>query len=484
MTYGIEDVRQAAATFGYELTDEEARTLAENAREFERAARAVDVRDRSTGTAATDVRPGEDQFNAFHYRCTLGGGDGPLSDLQVGVKDNVAIAGVPMTCGSEAVEYTPDRSATVVERLVDAGAEVVGATNMDDFAYGSTGEYCAHGRVVNPRAEGHIPGGSSSGSAAAVAAGLADACLGSDTGGSIRMPAAFSGVVGIKPTHRSVSRDGFVDLAPSLDHVGTLAGSVETAGRVLEIMNGPDVRDPSTLGTEPPTAIADAAGRPVDGLSVGVIEEGMAVADGPVRGRVAEAVDALEAAGVEAERVPVPTMEGMLPLFAHVTGAEFSTLLAANGIVYDTGNGCQEGLRAALAEANERGEYGQRVREMAIINRLLVAETGGELYLRTRRLRQQLFEEVSGALAEHDVLVCPTMAMTPPEYGRLGETDSAPRTLANTAPFDLTGHPAISVPFGGVDGLPVGVQVVAEWHGEPTAVRVAAALESAAPPLA
>ena len=154
---------------------------------------------------------------------------------------------------------------------------------MDEFAYGSTGEYCAHGQVTNPVAPGHVPGGSSSGSAAAVAAGLVEVGLGSDTGGSLRMPAAFSGVVGFKPTHRSVSRDGFVDLAPSLDHVGALANTVENAARALEVMNGPDPRDPSTFGQTPESDIASAAGEPVGDLTVGVIEEGMAVADEAVR---------------------------------------------------------------------------------------------------------------------------------------------------------------------------------------------------------
>ena len=478
MEYDPEAVRTAARTFGFELTDAEARDLAAAAARFEQAARTVTPPAEPPTAAASDVRPGSDDLNAFNYRCSLGDGEGPLADLTVGVKDNIAVAGVPMTCGSAAVEYVPERSATVVERLVDAGATVVGVTNMDEFAYGSTGEYCAHGRVVNPAAPGHVPGGSSSGSAAAVAAGLVEIGLGSDTGGSLRMPAAFSGVVGFKPTHRSVSRDGFVDLAPSLDHVGTLANTVENAARTIEVMNGPDPRDPSTLGYTPETDIARAAGEPVGDLTVGVIEEGMTVADRPVRETVVDAVDALDARGVAVERVSVPTMEGLIPLFSHVTGAEFATLLASNGLVYGTGSGYRESWRAELAEANEHGAYGERVREMAIINQLLRRETGGDLYVQTWDVRRALCAEVAAAFEDVDALVLPTMPMTAPEYGAVGQTDAAPMTLANTAPFNLTGHPAISVPYGDVDGLPVGVQLVARWHDEPTAVRLGSALES------
>jgi len=478
MGYEPSVVRTVARTFGFELTETDARVLGESAARYEQAAREVTPPAEPSTTAASDVRPGTDEFNAFNYRCSLGDGEGPLADLDVGVKDNIAVAGVPMTCGSSTIDYVPERSATVIERLVDAGATIVGVTNMDEFAYGSTGEYCAHGRVINPNAPDHVPGGSSSGSAAAVAAGLVEIGLGSDTGGSLRMPAAFSGVVGVKPTHRSVSRDGFVDLAPSLDHVGTLANTVENAARVLEVINGPDPRDPSTFGQTPATDIASAAGEPVDDLTVGIIKEGMAVADEGVRETVAEAVDALGDRGVSIKHVAVPTMDGLVPLFSHVTGAEFAAFLAANGVSYGTGSGYSESWREELAGANERGEYGERVREMAIINQLLRTETGGDLYVRTWEVRRALCAEVAAAFEAVDALVCPTMPMVAPEYGAVGQTDSAPMTLANTAPFDMTGHPAISVPYGDVDGLPVGVQLVARWGDEPTAVRLASTVES------
>lgn len=473
-----ESVRSTANRFGFDLTAAEAETVARKAAQFESAARAVSVSKPPAGTSASAVKPGDDRFNAFNYRCSLGDSSGPLDDLRIGVKDNIAVAGVPMTCGSASVEFTPRRSATVVSRLVDAGGTVVGVTNMDEFAYGSTGEYCAHGRVLNPAAEGHVPGGSSSGSAAAVGAGLMEVGLGSDTGGSLRMPAAFSGVVGFKPTYRSVSRDGFVGLAPSLDHVGALANTAENAGRAVEVMNGPDPMDPSTLGRDPETNIASAATDPVDGIGIGVIEEGMAVADDGVRECVQAAIATLESAGVTVERVSLPSMSEMLSLFSHITGAEFAALLSANGLVYGTGTGYRESIRAGLAEALERGEYGERVREMTLVNQVVRERTGGDLYVRTWELRRELFTEVQRALDGVDALVCPTMPMTAPKYGAVGEADSVPMTLANTAPFDMTGHPAMSVPYGDVDGLPVGVQIVGPWDDESTVVQIGAGLES------
>lgn len=478
MEYDPKRVQTAAETFGFELSEAEAETLAETAAVFESAARNVEVAEPTVGESASTVRPGDDSFNAFNYRCSLGSEDGPLADLDVGVKDNIAVAGVPMTCGSASVEVTPERSATVVSRLIDAGATITGVTNMDEFAYGSTGEYCAHGRVVNPNAEGHVPGGSSSGSAAAVAAGLVEVGLGSDTGGSLRMPAAFSGVVGFKPTYRAVSREGFVGLAPSLDHVGVLSNTVSNAARALEVMNGPDPLDPSTLGHSPETDIASAVDESVEGDTVGVIEQGMAVADDGVRETVEAAVSALESAGVTIERVSVPSMSEMLPLFSHITGAEFAGLLAANGLIYGAGTGYRESIRAALAEATEQGEYGGRVREMAVVNQVVRERTGGDLYVRTWELRRALLTEVRRALDSVDALVCPTMPMTAPAYGAVGEADSVPMTLANTAPFDMTGHPAMSVPYGSVDGLPVGVQIVGRWDDERTVVRLGDSLES------
>lgn len=196
-------IDEAAETFDVELSDAERDAYAEEFAATQTLLTSLAPTDFDS-EQASDVREGDDQHNAFRYRCSLSGEGGSLDGLAVAVKDNIAVAGVPMTCGSAAVEFEPSYHASVTERLLDAGADLVGTTNMDEFAYFTTSETCAHGPVGNPAVEGGVPGGSSSGSGAAVAAGSVDAALGTDTGGSIRIPASYCGVVGLKPTFRTV----------------------------------------------------------------------------------------------------------------------------------------------------------------------------------------------------------------------------------------------------------------------------------------
>jgi Asp-tRNAAsn/Glu-tRNAGln amidotransferase A subunit and related amidases len=214
-------IRNIATKVGMDLDEEAMLDYAAASEELAEQSSAFESQTPES-TAATDVESGDDDYNAVRYRFTLSGdADGPLAGLSVGVKDNLAVAGVPMHCGSAALSFTPNYHATVVDRLLGVGGAVEATTNMDEFAYFTTGETCAFGTIENPVTDG-VPGGSSSGSAAAVAAGTLDAALGSDTGGSVRIPAAHCGVVGLKPTHRAVPRFGLADLAPSLDCIGPL----------------------------------------------------------------------------------------------------------------------------------------------------------------------------------------------------------------------------------------------------------------------
>ncbi|MFC4406001.1 amidase [Haloarchaeobius iranensis] len=424
-----------------------------------------------------DPTPGDDEHNAFRYRFELGGGNGALSDLDLAVKENIVVAGVPSTCGSPGFEYEPPHDATVVDRLVDDGATLVGTTNMDEFAFYITGETCAHGRTSNPTVEGCVPGGSSSGSGAAVAAGLVDAALGTDTGGSVRIPASFCGVVGIKPTHQRVSRFGVVDLSHSLDHVGPLAGDVETAARVLETIAGPDGADPSTRGTPEPAGYVDAVDAGVDGLDIGVVTEAMATSEDAVADRVSETVAELEAAGATAEEVSLAGYPTMGPAVGAIAGMEFAAFVGANGASYSTGTGTTAALREALAAANERGEFGENVAGLLVTNGVL-AEGDGAEYVAAKGMQRQFSRTVGEALEDYDVLVMPTTPITAPEFGELEGMDGLLRAVENTAPFNCSGTPAVSVPCGSVDGKPVGLQVVADWNDETTALRVAGAVES------
>ncbi|MXV61499.1 hypothetical protein GS429_05355 [Natronorubrum sp. JWXQ-INN-674] len=475
-------VRDAATAFGIDLEPEEIAAYADGIDDVRAQLSTLESSTPETDERAADVSEGTDQHNAFRYRCRLSGETGALAGLEVAVKDCIAVAGVPMTCGSAAVEFTPDYSATVTRRLLDAGADLVGTTNMDEFAYFSTGETCAHGRTENPVVDGCVPGGSSSGSGAAVAAGAVDVALGSDTGGSIRIPASFCGVVGFKPTHRTVPRFGFADLSPSLDHVGPLARDVETAAKSLEAISGPAHADPSTLGVEPATGVADAVGKPVDELRIGVVEEAMALSTDGVVETVRDGTTALADAGATVEDVSVPGyLEAPLAVLGTM-GPEFSRLIRTNGQLYGTGTGYSEAWRTAVATTTDSGGYGENVRDQLITGDATDATTDGRLYVAAQNVRREFTETVDDRLADYDALVTPTTPIPAPPFGEVTALDDLVQTVANTGPFNLTGHPALSVPCGETDGKPVGFQIVADRHAEPTAVRLGATVEAAVGP--
>ncbi len=477
---GREAVERTAERFGIDLDDEALSGYVTQGETVRGQVTGVPS-ETPTSDPARNVRPGDDANDAFLYRFDLGGGSGPLSDLDVAVKDNFAVAGVEMTCGSAAVSFEPPYSATVVERLVDAGASVVGTTNMDEFAYFTTGETCAHGPVDNPAAPDRVPGGSSAGSAAAVAAGDVDVALGSDTGGSVRIPASFCGVVGLKPTHGAVPRFGFADLAPSLDHVGPLAADVERAARAFEGVAGPTPADPSTLGTDPATDVASAVEADVADLSVGVVQPALDVStDGVVAATEAAAAE-LTAAGATVERTDVAGYGAAPVALLGISGAEFAALFDGSGVVYGTGTGYAEPWREAVASL-DGSDLGENVRDQLLVGTALRRGDDGAAYVHAQSVRRAFTAAVDHALDTYDALLTPTTPITAPPFGAVTAPEDLLETIANTAPFDLTGHPALSVPHGTVDGRPVGVQVVADRHDEPTAVGVAATLEAAPGP--
>ena len=422
---------------------------------------------------ATNVSEGDDEYNAFRQQFDLPADNGPLTDLSVATKENVCVAGVPMTCGSTAFAYTPEYSATVVRRLQAAGADVVGTTNMDEFALFTTGETCQHGEIKNPAVPDRVPGGSSGGSGAAVAAGLVDAALGSDTGGSIRIPASFCGVVGLKATHRTVPRFGFADLAPSLDHVGPLASDVETAARVYEAIAGPSPEDPSTLAVPAPTGVAEAVGRDVSGLRVAVVEDALTASTDEVAETVRETVDDLP---VTVDTVSLPTLESLVALSV-ITGAEFASLIRDHGHVYGTGTGYSEPYRVALSTMDPN-ELGENVRNNIVTSLGVLDATDDGAYVAAQEFRREFTKQAMAHLQEYDALVTPTTPRTALPFGAVQSREDLIETLANTGPFDLTGHPALSVPCGEVEGRPVGFQVVTDYHDEATAVALGSAVEA------
>ena len=412
-----------------------------------------------------------------------GDDEGPLADERVAVKDNISTEGVLTTCGSAMLDsYVPPYDATVVERLKTAGATIPGKTNMDEFGMGTTTETSAFGPTENPAAEGHVPGGSSGGSAAAVAAGDADMALGTDTGGSVRCPAAFCGVVGIKPTYGLVSRYGLVAYANSLEQIGPIAPTVEDAAALLEVISGPDehdatTRDPAEHGSD--TDYAAAADGDVDGMEIGVPTELLDGADEDVTEQFWDAIDTLESAGANYHEVSLPSLEHAVEAYYVIAMSEASSNLARfDGVRYGKSGGYDGNWNETFAQSREEG-FGAEVKRRILLGTYALSKGyHDKYYKKAQDARSWVKQDFDEALDEADVLASPTMPVPPFE---MGESLDDPLQMyladANTTPVNLANLPAISVPAGETDeGLPVGIQFVGPAFGEKEIIRVGSAL--------
>jgi aspartyl-tRNA(Asn)/glutamyl-tRNA(Gln) amidotransferase subunit A len=420
-------------------------------------------------------------YNSFITEATVEPtGPGPLDGVTVAVKDNISTEGVRTTCGSAMLDdYVPPYDATVVERLKAAGATIVGKANMDEFGMGTTTETSAFGPTENPAAEGRVPGGSSGGSAAAVAAGEADVALGSDTGGSVRCPAAFCGVVGIKPTYGLVSRYGLVAYANSLEQIGPLAPTVEEAAELLDVIAGPDPKEATSREAGADSEYAAAADGDVDGLTVGVPTELLEGADDGVREVFEDALAELRAQGATTEAVSLPSVETAVQAYYVIAMSEASSNLARfDGVRYGPDQEFEGDWNEEFAAVREEG-FGEEVKRRVLLGTYaLSAGYHGEYYTKAQDVRAWLKRDFDEALDEADVLASPTMPVPPFE---LGESFDDPLQLyladANTVPVNLANLPAISVPAGETDdGLPVGCQFVGPAFGERTVIRAGSAL--------
>ncbi|MCU4719443.1 Asp-tRNA(Asn)/Glu-tRNA(Gln) amidotransferase subunit GatA [Halapricum hydrolyticum] len=436
-------------------------------------------------------------YNAFITRETIeSDAEGPLADKTVAVKDNISTEGVRTTCGSAMLEeYVPPYDATVVERLLDAGATIPGKTNMDEFGMGTTTETSAFGPTDNPAAEGRVPGGSSGGSAAAVAAGEADLALGTDTGGSVRCPAAFTGTVGIKPTYGLVSRYGLIAYANSLEQIGPIAPSVEEAAELLEVIAGPDERDATTR--EAPWAseeragdareqreasgdsYADAADGDVEGLEIGIPTELLDGADEEVVETFWDAIDELEARGASYHEVSMESLEHAVEAYYVIAMSEASSNLARfDGVRYGPTPDYEGNWNEEFAAVREEG-FGEEVKRRILLGTYaLSAGYHDKYYKQAQDARAWVKQDFDSALEEADVLASPTMPVPPMERG---ESLDDPLTMyladANTTPVNLANLPAISVPAGETsDGLPVGLQLIGPAFGETEIIRAGSAL--------
>ena len=424
---------------------------------------------------------------AIDARVSAGEVVGPLAGVPLAVKDNMCTKGVPTTCSSKILEgWRPPYDATVVTRLREAGAVSVGKTNLDEFAMGSSTEHSAFGPTRNPHDPSRVPGGTSGGSTASVAAGFTPLGIGSDTGGSIRQPAAFCGVVGMKPTYGVVSRYGLIAFASSLDQIGPIAADVADAAALFDVIAGHDPLDSTSIRDFTPTASA-VLDEGVDGLRIGVVKE---LSGGPggvpglaadVLARTAEAVEVLATAGALVDEVSVPSSTLGLSAYYLVAPAEASSNLAR----YD---GVRYGLRVdgptspEMTTATRTAGFGPEVKRRIMLGTYaLSAGYYDAFYGKALKVRTMMLNDFARVYEDFDVLVSPTAPTTAFELG--ARTEDPMAMYVNdvcTIPSNLTGHPAISVPFGvGDDGMPVGVQVLAPALHDAQTFRVAAVLEAA-----
>ena len=398
----------------------------------------------------------------------------------VAVKDNIVTTDMPTTCASRILsDFVSPYDATVVRRLRAAGAAIVGKTNLDEFAMGSSTEHSAFGTTRNPWDPTRVPGGSSGGSAAAVAARMVPAALGSDTGGSVRQPAAFCNVVGIKPTYGRVSRSGLVAFASSFDQVGTLTKTVREGAELLNIIAGHDPEDSTTdtRGVEDYTADLDLG---VRGMRIGVVAEAVDRLPEEVRKNFDDAVDVFRRGGAEIERVSIPSLDLAIAVYYVVANAEASANLTRfDGIRY--GHRSTRGLSLDNLYFQSRGEgFGAEVKLRIMLGTFALSSGYADAYYgRAQRVRARLRQDFRTAMERCDVLLTPT---APESAFKIGEKASDPLTMylsdVFTAPANLAGIPAMAVPSG-FDGraLPLSLQIMARHFDEKTMLRAGAFFE-------
>ncbi|MCA1831932.1 MAG: Asp-tRNA(Asn)/Glu-tRNA(Gln) amidotransferase subunit GatA [Actinomycetota bacterium] len=425
------------------------------------------------------------QAKAIDERRATGAPLPPLAGVPLALKDVICVDGVRTTAGSRILDaYVPPYSGTVVHMLADAGTLLVGKANMDEFAMGSSTENSAYGVTKNPWDLARVPGGSSGGSAAAVAAGMAPIGIGTDTGGSIRQPASLCGVVGMKPTYGRVSRYGLIAFASSLDQIGPFARNVRDTALLLNAIAGHDPKD-STSIPDPVPQYLDGLDAGIDGLRIGIVKESLSEGTQPgVAGRFKDAIETLTSLGGEVEEVSLPSFAHALSAYYLIAPAECSSNLAR----YD---GVRYGMRAdapTVSEMNARTRaqgFGDEVKRRVMLGTYALSAGYYDAYYgKAQKVRTLVIRDFDEAYQKFDILVSPT---SPTTAFKIGEKADDPLAMylndLFTIPSNLAGAPAISIPCGlAEDGLPVGLQIMGPLLSESLLLRAAFAYESARGP--
>ena len=434
--------------------------------------------------------PAENPLNAWYWRCSIRGADGGLlAGKRIAIKDVIGVAGIPMMDGSSVLEgYIPDADATVVTRILDEGGEIAGKAVCEHLCFSGGSHTSDTGPVQNPRRHGYMAGGSSSGSAALVAAGEVDMALGGDNGGSLRIPAAWCGVVGHKPTWGLVPCTGGFQLEMTLDHFGPIAHSAEDAALLLDVIAGTDGFDPRQPPDAPaPNCVAQLTDR-CDGVRVGVVEEGFGwpgASESDVDELVRQAAESLASLGATVDVVSVPLHRDGIHIWNAIAIEGATALMArGNGVGTNWKGHYSTGLldffgRSKVARADD---FAPTVKFAILLGEYMQDSYQGRYYAKAQNLAHRLRDAYDVALAQFDVLVMPTVPMKatpiPPADASIKViVGRALDMVINTCPFDVTGHPAMSVPVGDSDGLPVGMMLVGRHWEDATILRVAHAFE-------
>ena len=410
---------------------------------------------------------------------------GPLAGVPIAVKDNLCTKGVRTTCASAILEnYIPAYDATAVEKLKKAGAVILGKTNMDEFAMGSTTETSHFGVTRNPRNPEHVPGGSSGGSAAAVAAGEAFAALGSDTGGSIRQPAGYCGVVGLKPTYGTVSRYGLVAYGSSLDQIGPITKTVADCATLLEVIAGYDEKDSTSMPRgEGEYAFTEALTEDVKGLRIGIPKtyfgEGL---DPEVKAAVLAAVEVLKAGGAVVEEFDLDLVDYAIPTYYTIADAEASSNLERfDGVKYGYRTPEYEGLHQMYKKTRSEG-FGPEVKRRIMLGSFVLSSGYYDAYyLKALKVKALIKKAFDAAFARYDIIVAPCAPTTAP---KLGESLSDPMKMylgdIYTISANLAGLPGLSLPCGcDSKGLPIGLQLLGDCGKEKLLLRAGYTYEQA-----
>lgn len=433
--------------------------------------------------------PDENPMNAWYVKTEIKGAPrGPLLGRTVALKDNVCLAGVPMMNGASTLKgYTPDIDATIVTRLLDAGATIVGKAHCEYFCLSGGSHTNATGAVHNPHKQGYSAGGSSSGSGALVGAGLVDMAIGGDQGGSIRMPASFCGVYGMKPTHGLVPYSGIMPIENTIDHAGPMTQTVMDNALMLEVIAGADGLDPRQYDVRTDRYTA-SVNRGASGLRIGVVKEGFGheQSEADVDAKVRAGAELFRKLGATVDDISIPW---------HLHGPAIWTPIGLEGLTNQMmiGNGFGTGWEGLYTTSlldyhsnwrSRADELSDTLKISMFVGQYHLKHTRGRYYAKAQNLARQLREEYNKVLASYDLLLMPTTPMKatplpPPDSSLALWTQRAFEMLPNTAPFDVTGHPAMSIPCGMSDGLPVGLQLIGRRYEESTIYRAAGAFEQA-----